>query len=139
MYILGTYENKLLYIARVTDVVTMKEYFSEMSKGRTDDIYDVKDGKLVRNKNLRNENVHTDEERKQKDFAGEYVILSDEFVYLGKDAASVDIVAEYNPKFQETKTYEGELAEQIVLECFKYSDGKVHTPTTPFKKHGGCR
>ena len=73
VYILGTFENRLLYLAKVTKVVTMMEYFDGISKGRTDDIYSVINGNLTRNGNLRKESIHTETERIAKDFAGEYV------------------------------------------------------------------
>lgn len=63
VYILGTYKNKMLYLARVTNVVTMEEYFNGMSKGRTDDIYSLVKGELVRNKKLWDKGVHTAPER----------------------------------------------------------------------------
>ncbi len=137
VYILGTYKDKLLYVARVTDVVTMEEYYSGMSKGRTDDIYSLKKNVLVRNDKLRKQNVHTDEGRIIRDIAGKYVLISEDFVYLGKDAVRVNLV-EKNARFQETKTYTGDTAEEIVKECFKYRDGKKHEPTKPLKKNGGC-
>ncbi len=137
IYILGTYKNDLLYIARVTDVMTMTEYFSDRSSGRTDDIYSVIDGKLARNRKLRKEKIHTEPDRIDKDLAGEYVLLSDEYMYLGKDAVHVDLLDEYNPKFQETKTYTEKEADRIISECLKYDDKKEHEPHEPFKK-GGC-
>ena len=143
VYILGTYENKFLYLAKVTDVVTMEEYFSGMSKGRTDDIYSLKNGKLVRNDKLRvkdvGEDIHTDPGRVIRDIAGQYVLISDDYTYLGKDAVYIDIVAEHNAKFQETKMYKGKTADAIIKACLKYRDGEKHDPTSPFKKKGGCR
>ena len=139
VYILGTYENKLLYFAKVTNVVSMMDYYDGMSKGRTDDIYSVTGGELVRNKNLRKEDVHTEPERIVKDFAGEYVLLSDDYIYLGQDAVYNDLVAAYTAKFRETKRYEGSIAEMLVKECRKYADFKKHIPHSPFKKKGGCK
>ncbi len=140
VYLLGTYKNNFLYLAKVTDVITMNEYFGTMSKGRTDNIYSLKNGRLVRNQHLRNEGVHVDEARNIRDIAGEYVMLSDNFIYLGKDAVYIEIVDKYGARFRETKLYKGELAEQIVSECMKFKDSKLHTPTHPFKKKcGGCR
>ena len=139
VYVLGTYQDKMLYLAKVTDVVTMEEYFSGRSKGRTDDIYKMSGGKLVRNNRLREEDVHTDEDRIKKDLAGEYVLLSEDFIYLGVDAVSIDIVEKYNAVTRETKVYKGETAEQIVAECRKYQDNKVHSPNKPYTKCGGCR
>jgi len=139
VYILGTYENKLLYFARVTQVVTMMKYFDGMSEGRTDAIYSMVRGELARNKHLLKENVHIEPERIAKDFAGEYVLLSDDYIYLGQEAVPNDVVARYTAKFQETKRYEGDIAEIIVSECRKYADGKKHTPHSPFQKIGGCK
>lgn len=139
VYVLGTYDNKLLYLARITYVVTMEEYFSGMSKGRIDDIYELKNGSLVRNNWLRDKKVHTDPNRVRRDLAGQYVLLSNDYVYLGKDAIYDEMVAEYNAKFQETKLYSDSLADQIVKECMKYRTNKKHSPTTPYKTSGGCR
>ena len=90
VYILGVYKNKMLYFAKATNVVTMEEYFSGMSKGRTDDIYSLVGGKLVRNKKLRHEDVHTEPDRVIKDLAGKYVVLSNDYTYLGEDAVAID-------------------------------------------------
>lgn len=138
VYVLGTFQDRFLYLARVTDVVTMEEYFNGMSDGRTDDIYDFVKGKLVRNSHLRKQKIHTEPERIIKDIAGQYVILSDDFIYLGEDAVYIDIVKKYNARFQETKTYTGEVAEQIIKECMKYNDRKKHAPHEPLTpKCGG--
>lgn len=40
--ILGTYHDKLLYLARITKVLPMTEYYKNKSKGRTDNIYFLK-------------------------------------------------------------------------------------------------
>lgn len=139
VYIIGTYKNKLLYLARVTNVIPMIEYFDGRSKGRTDDIYSVVKKKIVRNKNLRKENIHTEADRIAKDFAGEYVLLSDDYIYLGCDAVQDELIARYNARFQETKKYTGRVAERLVKECQKYADGKKHVPHSPFTKIGGCK
>ena len=49
VYILGTLNDKMLYLAKITNVVTMDEYFGGMSVGRTDDIYSFrpKNSKLI--------------------------------------------------------------------------------------------
>lgn len=138
VYVLGTYHDRFLYIARVTDVVTMEEYFQDISKGRTDDIYEFKNGKLCRNNRYKNRNIHTATEQIIKDIAGQYVILSDDFVYLGEDAIFIDLVKKYNARFQETKTYTGHIAEQIVKACYKYKDEVMHKPHEPLiSKCGG--
>ncbi len=113
VYILGTYHDKMLYLAKVTDVVTMEEYFCGRAKGRTDDIYKMSSGKLVRNNRLRDEDVHTDEERIKKDLAGEYVLLSEDFIYLGAEAVQIDLIKKYNAVTRETKVYKGDIAKQL--------------------------
>lgn len=118
----------------------MSEYFSSMSEGRTDIIYSLADVELVRNHHLWNEGVHVDEKQNIRDIAEEFVLLSDDFIYLGKDAVFDDMVDKYNARFRETKLYKGEVAELIVEECKKYRDGKKHLPTKPMnKKCGGCK
>lgn len=140
IFLLGTHKNKFLYLAKVTNIVTMTEYFSKMSEGRTDGIYSFVGGKLVRNHHLWNEGVHVDEKQNIRDIAGVYVLLSEDFIYLGKDAVFDDMVDKYNARFRETKLYKGEVAELIVEECQKYRDGKKHLPTKPLKNRcGGCR
>lgn len=139
VYILGTYGNKLLYLAKVTRVTTMEEYYSALSEGRLDDIYSMNDGQLVRNDKLRKENVHTEEDRVKRDLAGTYVLMSDDYLYLGSDAVYVDIVAKYNARFHETKTYKGKQAEKIIAECLKHRDGKNHVPTSPYRGKSHCR
>ncbi len=139
VYVLGTYGNKLLYLARVTKVITMEEYYRGPSKGRLDDIYNVKGGKLVRNDKLRDEKVHIEEGRVKRDLAGTYVLMSDDYLYLGRDAVYVDIVAKNNARFQETKSYQGEIAEKIIEECLKHQDRKRHDPTFPYEGKRRCR
>ncbi len=139
VYLLGTYNNKLLYLARVTDILTMKEYYCGLSKGRTDDIYRVKTGHLERNNWLKNLDVHTEPGRIIRDLAGEYVVLSEDYIYLGKDAMHIDILDKYNARYQETKLYKGKDAIMIIAECRKYNDGINHEPNSPFKKNGGCK
>lgn len=143
VYLLGIYKDKMLYFARVTKVVTMVEYFSLMAKDRTDNIYSVEDGRLVRNSNLRAPKVvpevHTEAGRVLKDIAGKYVLLSDDYIYLGRDAVNIDSLKEYIPKFQETKKYSGDKADLIITECLKWQDNKEHLPIEPFTVNGGCK
>ena len=53
IYLFGIYKNGMLYYARITDVITMDEYFSTRGKSvygdRTDQIYDAEAGILKRN------------------------------------------------------------------------------------------
>ena len=135
VYILGIYKNKLLYLARVTKVMTMKDYFKKESKGRMDDLYDVKDGPLHRNKHLFKEGVHTDEQC-ERDIAGEYVLLSEYYTYLGRDAKEVALVTKEGPKFRETKHYTGKDADKIINACKKVWDDGEHLPNSPWIR--GC-
>ncbi len=137
VYILGTYHDRFLYLARVTEVVTMEDYYHGMSDGRTDDIYDYLNGKLVRNNLFRKLKIHTESDRIIKDVAGQYVILSNDYIYLGEDAVFIDIVKKYNARFQETKTYTGDIAEKIINECRKYKDKKKHKPHEPISMKCG--
>ncbi|MBQ3919316.1 MAG: hypothetical protein II695_06550 [Oscillospiraceae bacterium] len=139
VYILGLYRGKFLYLARVTDVITMTEYYGTFSKGRLDDIYSLINGHLVRNHNLWNESVHIDEEQNIRDIAGEYVILSDDFIYLGKDAVDIELIKRYAPPFRGRKIYDGKTAEKIIAECMKYKDNKIHKPNTPIRKRACCK
>ena len=139
VYLLGIYKDKMLYFARVTRVVTMEEYYSAMSKGRTDDIYSVKAGQLIRNNHLRDKEVHTEVDRIKKDIAGRYVLLSDDYIYLGRDAVYVEALKKYIPKFQETKKYTGNEADEIIMECLKRRNHEKHIPITPFSARGGCK
>lgn len=140
MYLLGTHKSKFLYLAKITNILTMTEYYSTISNGRTDNIYSLSNGKLVRNHNLWNEGVHVDENQNIRDIAGQYVLLSDDFIYLGKDAVYNELVDRYGARFRETKLYTGDIAEQLVAECHKYRDSKKHTPTKPVKnRSGGCK
>ena len=139
VYILGVYRNKMLYLARVTNVVTMNEYFSGMSKGRTDDIYKLDNNALVRNRKLRNKNIHTEQGRIIRDIAGKFVVLSDDYIYLGKDALEIVDINKYYPMGHGTKVYKDEVAEEIVNVCKKYQDGKRHIPNVPIYEHGGCK
>lgn len=138
VYVLGTYKSKFLYLARITEIKTMLEYFANMAKGRTDHIYNVKKGELVRNNNLRKQKVHLESEKHIRDLAGKFILLSDEFVYLGKDAVSVELVSIYGARFRETKFYKGQTADDIIEACLAYSDNKKHTPNNPFKTNCGC-
>lgn len=90
IYISGIYKNKFLFLAKITDVIEMTKYYSHSEtnkryRQRKDDIYCIKNGTLERNSF--NYNFHgCDEARHKKDIAGKYVLISDEFVYYGKEA-----------------------------------------------------
>ena len=142
VYVLGTYKDKFLYFAKIDEVMEMTEYFSSTTK-RTDMIYRVENGELVRNKMWREEKVHIDKEQNERDKAGKYVLLSRNYIYLGKDAVETETVSKYNAKGQETLIYDGETARGIIRNCLKLSNNEEHDPNNPLKKKcggkkGGC-
>ena len=139
VYLLGTYHNKFLYLARITDVITMEEYYQKKSFGRTDNIYKYCKGQLIRNNYLVNEGIHIGDQI-NRDLAGKYVLISDDYIYLGRDAVYNDLINDFGAKNRETKTFNGEKAESIIRECEKYRDDIVHIPHNPFQnKCGGCK
>ena len=148
VFVLGTYKDKFLYLARITNVMTMAEYYSGASKGRLDDIYkcvDKETGELKLIGKLKDNNgakIHGDTDQQRKDKAGVYVLMSDDYVYLGKESDNTDEIPElmrYGPKRQETKRYEGPLAREIIDACMKYKDRKDGKPHVELKRSGGCR
>ena len=138
VYILGTYNDKLLYLAKITNVITMLEYYKTIGKTRTDGIYSVENNVLVRNEFLRDKNIHTSVESIKRDIAGEYVLISNDFLYLGKDTVFIDIVKEKNPNKQETKPYQGKEAEEIIEICLKYKDTIIHKPNNSLNENCQC-
>ena len=132
VYVLGMYKGEFLYLARITEVLTMKEYYHGRSVRRTDNIYSLRNGELKRNSNLRDK--HMREEDAIRDLAGEYVLLSNNFIYRGKDTVVIDIVKENAPKFRGHRHIEGEDAERIIEACEKYRDNIVHVPHKPLSK-----
>lgn len=140
VYVIGTYKDNFLYLAKITAVVPMTDYFNGQSSGRLDDIYESNGKDLKRNKKLRKENIHTQPDRIKKDIAGKYVLLSDKYIYLGKDAKRVDALIIDGPKGQETKKFFGDKAKEIIKECKKCHDKKVHLPNDDsLLKKCGCR
>lgn len=135
IYILGTYKNDFLYLAKINETMTMQEYYScKAFSQRTDKIYDVVDGKLKRNNKLRKQNIHIDKEQQTRDIAGKYVLLSHNFIYLGKDRKPLDHFKHKLPVRQEIKMYFDEEAQEIVNWCKQQNDGKSHIPTDPLKR-----
>lgn len=139
VYIAGIFKDKLIYIARITHVETMAEYYqSDFSDGRLDSIYSLRNGKLYRNNRLRKFGIHCDEKQIMRDIAGKHVLRSDSFLYLGKDAVIIDHLKLIAPKRQEIKRLSGLEAEVIIRECNKYQDDLAHNPTHPINKCKKC-
>jgi len=90
IYVMGTYNDRLLYFAKITKIVSMKDYFAENSpyKNRLDNIYDVlSDGSLTRNANPIK--VHCETEELESDSSGKFVLISDCFAYWGVESKEI--------------------------------------------------
>lgn len=109
IFLLGTYGGRLLFVAEITKIMSMADYYRERmtdEQKRTDDIYDVNEsGELVRNSLL--PEVHgKGSYESEKDKLGDYVLISDRFTYFGAEAKEIDEeLRELFPKTRETKTY----------------------------------
>lgn len=141
VYVVGIYKNKILYCARITEVLEMTEYYKRngKSKGRTDDIYTFVNGKLERNNKLPKWHPKDDNNQYIKDTYGKYVLLSDDYKYMGVDAKDIDFSINEGiwPKKQELKRYKGEKAKEIVKYCNSLCDKKEHSPNSPIIR--GCK
>ena len=164
IYVSGIFQEKLLYFAKITDVIEMKEYFSSKEyKRRLDQIYELDGNEL---KHIEGNNTHNDPHFIKCDINGKYVLISNEFVYLGKNAIEVnnDILGYYPenrgqwPKGQhsgspsdvltvENKEKSSELYEKLtsllkdnklLTDNDKLSNkGKIPKPHNPIER-GGC-
>lgn len=136
VYILGTYKNDFLYLASITKTIEMKEYYSDKRyNARFDNIYDVVNGELKRNNHLKNENIHIDEDQNKRNIAGKFVLLSNEYIYRGKDRIKFDNhLLTKLPQNREVKLYINKDAEEIVNWCLQKKDNKTHKPTDPIKR-----
>ena len=136
-------KDTFLYIARITDVETMIDYFQHEGKMRTDGIYDVVDGKLVRNDFLMPD-THADTDQQERDKAGVYALLSDDYVYLGRDAVLLSSLKKLSKYVQDYKLfYRGQRIlvgsdpdknkelQELIEECYSLRDNKTHTPHNP--------
>ncbi len=135
VYILGTYKNDFLYLAKIKNSITMIEYYSdEQYKKRLDMIYDVDENKLKRNKHLEKEKIHIDKDQQKRDIAGEYVLLSQEYIYFGEDRIKFDKFITKMPQNREVKVYKDDEAKEIINWCLEKNDYKNHKPTDPIKR-----
>lgn len=137
IYLLGIFHNRLLYYAKVTDVMDMTEYFSEKKKRefgkRKDHIYDVRDGRLERNDFV--PFIHAKGDiRNAQDANGVFVVLSEKFTYFGRSAPEIpkDLLAVL-PRNRETKKYTGALTQGIniherIMDIVKHFRGAVDVP-----------
>jgi Nucleotide modification associated domain 2 len=84
------YQERLIYIARVTGKLEGPDYYRKrIYAGRPDCIYRVEEGRAVRKTSAR---YHVNSDERQKDvclhFENAFVLLSDDFRYLGKKGTS---------------------------------------------------
>lgn len=144
LYIAGLFKNKLLYFAKITDVLPMKEHYTDKGySNRKDFIYtvDKKTGELKRNG--KQPGVHEENELIERDKAGVYVLLSEDFAYWGSEASEELLKPIKNafPKTRGEKFYSGREATKIVdyLRSLK-KRGKLADPTQKLsgRKCGGC-
>lgn len=111
-FVIGILNDRIVYAAKIKDAILMTDYFSNSKyRNRMDCIYDVNmksDWKLSRRKNF-NLNFHGLDyvDQHHHDELGEYVLISDEFIYQGKntDLMIPAEIKELMPKHQETKRY----------------------------------
>lgn len=127
--VIGIMKNRIIYIAEITDICEMKEYFENPEyKSRLDCIYTCsgkaktdhgKEFYLVRNRN--NPYFHSKSETglHHRDECGRFVLFSNSFAYFGKEEkliANDKKLLELLPKRQETKTYsEGSDAFETIM------------------------
>jgi hypothetical protein len=77
---LGTAGKQIIFIAKITEIMTMKEY-AKRFPGRADSIYTI-DGKLRPNKFHCNKDI-------ERDLGGKNVILSTDFIFFGNKHVTV--------------------------------------------------
>jgi len=145
VFVMGIYKDKLLYFAKITDVLSMREYFAPTSpfKNRHDFIYEFSSGVYKRNDN--NPYFHSKDEieKHRHDRLGEYALISDCFAYFGKKCENfskelIDIL----PKYQENKHYKGGFLyfELIWKEVSKFWDFKKNIQNEPhdYRQNKSC-
>lgn len=119
VWLMGTLKNCLLYFAKITEVVTMIEYFSNQKwRSQKDQIYSVVGGEsLTRNGSNRLFHPKEDHDGHARDALGKYVLLSDHFVYFGSESRNKPIdkgLIEILPKRQEHLCFSGDEYQRIL-------------------------
>ncbi len=138
VFLVGVFKDKILYVAEITKIITMEEYYNDKQySNRLDFIYDVvdkNDGYILK-RNDKNELFHPKEDliQHKKDELGKYVLMSTNFSYLGKDYSKYllsDIEKSILPKNRETKVYSNndekyKIGEEIVKRYLKLNSNKI--------------
>lgn len=149
VYVIGILKNRVIWCAKITDIKTMVEYYSDSNAygKRLDFIYSVrqcdcnaKTGKLERN--ARNQCFHGNKSgykeddlrfQHKRDELGKYVLLSNEFVYFGENSEEIkpSLLSKF-PKKQETvvfNNYNDKDKEIIELIKSLFEKNNHYTPT----------
>lgn len=146
--ILGIYKNKLLYYAKVTEIIKMTDYFSKKVKAeygkRKDHIYNTVNGVLIRNNFIPYMHPKGDLQNR-RDANGVYVLTSRQFTYFGDTAPLIpNDVLEVLPAFRENPPhYKNSTSFKIISNYIKKNisfDGVVGKPHKQLEitKGGGC-
>jgi len=93
VYVMGIYEKKLLYFAKLTEVLSMEDYYAPQSryKNRHDYIYEISADPPKRNNNNPAFHPKEDTEQHMRDWLGKYALVSNCFAYFGKEAPPIPI------------------------------------------------
>lgn len=141
-YIIGILKDRIVFVAKIKEAVLMADYFSnENYRKRMDCIYDVIDDKnewrLKRREDF-NPDFHGQDctDQHQHDELGEYVLISEEFIYQGSDKSlNIDpSISHLMPKHQETKHYTdndkgSDTIKQFVEQCINKGKQSNFVPT----------
>lgn len=106
IWVAGIYNKKLLYFAKISEIITIDDYYKNAKyQKRQDCIYEC-DEQLKLSKKYDSEKIpgykrkkrfnplfHSEDNEYQaiRDLIGKYVLLSDKFVYFGKKAIDIDL------------------------------------------------
>lgn len=106
VYVMGIYKDYVLYAAKISEIISMEEYYSNNNySNRLDYIYN---SKKERNKNNPLFHPEGDGSQLRRDWNGVYVLLSDNFSYNGEGYTeySAEKIKNFLPVRQETKGYD---------------------------------
>lgn len=160
IFVIGALKGRIIFVAKINEAILMIDYFSnEKYRKRMDCIYEViknsnGDSIVIRRKNY-NLSFHGEKEPEahKNDLNGRYVLLSNDFVYYGKEEkAFFNDVEDLFPKYQGHRRYPkmGQEADAVIQEriehfisnCFA-TKCKLFEPTERLTKNNchtkGCQ
>lgn len=129
IFLLGIFQNTLLYYAKITEIMSMMEYYSLDQKARfgnrMDGIYDVIDGELSRNELL--PEIHPKGDKCiLQDINGVYALISSEFTYFGNRATKIpENILSVLPQNREHKCYDS--SNEVFYRIHDFAMGRVGT------------